>query len=510
MNRRFRCGRLALTRDGIIKKLSLEEGGGCRFCKWDPIDMDFDSIHRSLLDIFKLEESQLKTSLYDFRQQPLDINQYNTFLEYVNKNGLNCHSTIIYLCAHQAHDNDNQIMILKKKKETSVISPSSSSSSISNSLNPQQKISILAEATSSTTSIENKHVDTYENECDQEQTYQSYLYSFEKSTNDLVNNIRIFINQYGFDQILIELFEYICIIQGYVRSLIHPLNQKIQNFTQNFQLHNPSEIKLYSQNLNQVSNICHSVEKLIESNKTKLDHLQQFSMIANLFSEFYKNLKILYKKWFENVDKNNNTSNRQSSSLIHPIEPISSTSFRSNIEVSSEDHNEINVKNFKEQLQTSSSSDTFQPISSIRKPLHEYNKKFLSFRQLFACLNNLLWSLNNQNLPSYREMVELTISQIEDLQSNIDLCDPRSIFDAEKQISLIKTEYNEKFSRPYIKQHKYKISRKVKESYASMKKTIGSLLRSLHRHQLQMEKDNLIKESIRSSTNSSWIAQNQN
>ncbi|CAF4237386.1 unnamed protein product, partial [Rotaria sp. Silwood2] len=88
---------------------------------------------------------------------------------------------------------------------------------------------------------------------------------------------------------------------------------------------------------------------------------------------------ILYNKWFENVDKNNNTSNRQSSSLNHSIEFISSTSSHSNIKVSSENHNEMDVQNFKEPLQTSS-SDTFQLVSSIQKPVDANTKKILLFR----------------------------------------------------------------------------------------------------------------------------------
>ncbi|CAF3253926.1 unnamed protein product [Rotaria sp. Silwood2] len=290
MNRRFRCGRLALTKDGIVKKLALEDGGGSRFCNWDPIDMDFDSVHRSLIDIFKLGDSKLKTSLYDFRLQPLDVSQYNTFFEYVHKNGLNRYSTIIYICTYHVDNNDNQRMIVKKKKETPVISPSSSSS-ISNSLNSQQKISIVAEATSST-SIENKHIDKNESESGQQETYQSDVYSFEKFNNDLVNNSRTFISQHSFDPILIQLFENICIIDGYVRSSIHPLNQQIEHLIQNLQLHNQSEIELYSTNLIEIYTICRSVKTLIKLNKKKFNHIEQFSIIINLFSEFYKNLKV--------------------------------------------------------------------------------------------------------------------------------------------------------------------------------------------------------------------------
>ncbi|CAF3182032.1 unnamed protein product, partial [Rotaria sp. Silwood2] len=288
MNRRFRCGRLTLTKDGIVKKLALENGGGSRFCNWDPIDMDFDSVHRSLIDIFKLGDSKRKTSLCDFRLQPLDVSQYNTFFEYVNKNGLNRYSTIIYICTHHADDNDNQRMIVNKKKETPVISPSSSL--ISNSLNSQQKISIVAEATSST-SIENKHIDKNEDESGQQETYQSDVYSFEKFNNDLVNNSRTFISQHSFDPILIQLFENICIIDGYVRSSIHPLNQQIEHLIQNLQLHNQSEIELYSTNLIEIYTICRSVKTLIKLNKKKFNHIEQFSIIINLFSEFYKNLK---------------------------------------------------------------------------------------------------------------------------------------------------------------------------------------------------------------------------
>ncbi|CAF2910595.1 unnamed protein product [Rotaria sp. Silwood2] len=219
MNRRIRCGRLALTKDGVIKKLELEDGGGSRYCNWDPIDMDFDTVHRRLVDIFQLGESKLKTSLYDFQRHPLDINQYYTFFEYFNKNGLNCSSTIIYICTHQ-------------------------------------------------------------------------VYSFEKFSNDLVNNIRIFISQYGLDEISTQLFEYICIIQGYVCSVIHPLNQQLEHFIQNFQLHNQLEIELYSNILNKVCDICHLLEELIESNKRKFDYIEQFSIIVNLFYEFHENLKV--------------------------------------------------------------------------------------------------------------------------------------------------------------------------------------------------------------------------
>ena len=66
--------------------------------------------------------------------------------------------------------------------------------------------------------------------------------------------------------------------------------------------------------------------------------------------------------------------------MIRPIESISSNS---NIKSSLENSNEINVENFKEQLQTSSSSNKSERSLSIRKLFDdEASAKFLLFRQV--------------------------------------------------------------------------------------------------------------------------------
>ncbi|CAF2755273.1 unnamed protein product [Rotaria sp. Silwood2] len=426
MTKRFRCGRLTVTKDGKIKKLELEDGGGSRFCQWDSIDMDFDSIHHSLIDIFKLD-SKLKTSLYDFRHQLLDINKYKTLFEYINQNGLNISSTIIYICTHHVDDNDNQTRIVKKRSKTS---PISMPSSMTNASNSQQKVSNLTKTTSST-SIDNKHINKNEEEFNQGKIDLFNVYSFEKSNKDLINNIRSFIRQYGLDSILLQFFEYICIIEGYVHSTIHPLNQQIEHFIQNFDLYKQSEIDFYSKNLNDVYNICRSAKTLINVNKKKFDHIEQFSIIINSCSEFYTNLKILYNNWFEHVEKNNNNNkyNTLSSSLIHPIESISSNS---NIKSSSEYSNEINVENFKEQLQTSSSSSNKSaPLLSTRKLFdNEAGAKFLLFRQLLTRFNDLSQILKKHKLSSYYQMVELTTSKIKNIRSHIDLSNGLSMLKA--------------------------------------------------------------------------------
>jgi hypothetical protein len=57
MNKRFRSGRLMLTRDGIIKKLYLEGGGGTRVCNRDNNNMTFDDVHYRLRNLFNLSKS---------------------------------------------------------------------------------------------------------------------------------------------------------------------------------------------------------------------------------------------------------------------------------------------------------------------------------------------------------------------------------------------------------------------------------------------------------------------
>jgi hypothetical protein len=54
MNKRFRCGRLTLTKNGEVKKVDLGNGGGSRFCEWSDNDMTFNDIHNRLINIFNL------------------------------------------------------------------------------------------------------------------------------------------------------------------------------------------------------------------------------------------------------------------------------------------------------------------------------------------------------------------------------------------------------------------------------------------------------------------------
>ena len=56
MSKKFRCGRLMLTKDGKLIKLDLGNGGGSRHCDWHHKDMDFDDVHSRLINIFNLSK----------------------------------------------------------------------------------------------------------------------------------------------------------------------------------------------------------------------------------------------------------------------------------------------------------------------------------------------------------------------------------------------------------------------------------------------------------------------
>ena len=54
--KRFRCGRAVLSLDGKVKKLSLEQGGGSRYCLWYHSYMNFESVREELVRLYKLSK----------------------------------------------------------------------------------------------------------------------------------------------------------------------------------------------------------------------------------------------------------------------------------------------------------------------------------------------------------------------------------------------------------------------------------------------------------------------
>ncbi|CAF3132543.1 unnamed protein product [Rotaria sp. Silwood2] len=465
MNRKFRCGRLISTKEGRIKKLELEDGGGTRFCNWDTIDMDFKCVHDRLLDIFNLDKNKCRNSLYDFQRHPLDINQYKTFSEYINKNGLN----------YIGSNNSSMIMSTKTKKiSTDTIS------SPSNSFNSESKISLISKDNSSVISNGNKQITIVEEERDPEESYQSLgAYSFEKSNNDLINNIRIFITQTGLDEILLQLLKNSCIIYGFVRAIIDPLKQHLSDLDEYFSLINESEIKLYSDCLNNVFSICQTMKTLIELHKKKYDHLRQFSIIVNLFSQFHKNLKILSNRWFDYVEKNNKTSTLITSSFILSAESIS---FHSNIKSSPKDHYETNTEISTEQLQTSFSSSS--RVSSIQQSSDDTKaRSFKKFRQLLSRLTHLLDILQDHNFLSCYRTAKSVLCELKPIRLNMNSMTSDEILKAKTQILLTRKKFKTGLQEFKLKHSEHQRSQQIIHFYKGILNSFGCVFETINLYQ---------------------------
>jgi hypothetical protein len=110
-------------------------------------------------------------------------------------------------------------------------------------------------------------------------------YSFKDTTSQLIKYVRDLINQNPGDEILIQLFEDCCIIYGHVCSIIDPLQRNLR-----LQLRTSSE---QLDRLNDIEHIYESIETLLNLNKEKLNQLENFPIINDLFVQFSQNLKVI-------------------------------------------------------------------------------------------------------------------------------------------------------------------------------------------------------------------------
>ncbi|CAF3862439.1 unnamed protein product [Rotaria sp. Silwood1] len=452
MYKRFRCGRLMLTKDGKLKKLDLENGGGSRLCDWHNKDMNFDEVHQLVLNIFKLTDNEVQTSLYDFQLSPLNINQYGTFFEYIHNNGLNCNSTVIYLCIHQTNYHNNRSRKnMKKKKNKFTIKTSIS----------EQKISVPTTTSSTETSIEQIKIVKIEQDIDQQQIYNSSSeYSFINSIDDLMKNIHDLVSQNNFDEIFIQLFENLSMIHGYVCLIIDSLKQKIQESNKNFRLIQQSDITRYSNCLNNIYDICLSTKTLFKLNENKFSHIQHYSIITNSFIQFYENLKILHNQWFELVEINNKFYKNLSLS-IHSIEQSTSTSSHLNIQSLSEDNFQIDTETINE----------------------ESRENIILFEELLNYARDLLNVMYASRLSTFRTMMKSIIIEIESIKSNINIHNSESLLNAKNIVISLKTQYTNKFNSNAFTSSVYQITRPVKQAYQKTLKALCDLITSLTNYQ---------------------------
>ncbi|CAF4088989.1 unnamed protein product, partial [Rotaria magnacalcarata] len=250
MHKRFRCGLVTLTKNGKVKKLGLDNGGGSRWCDWFNKSMTLKDVHRLIRNIFKLEaDTECETSLYDFKLQPLDFNQYRTFFEYIRKQGLN--RAIFDFAASNNNPVRKSLLAnekkAKKKKSNTAIS--------------REETSVQTITSSSTTSIEFMHVEDEQDFDRQQIANSSYDYSL---INSIREDVRDLLSQNDYDLVLISLFENTSLIHEYSCLIIDALKQRIGLSKTDFQAIKQADITFHSNCLNNTYNICELTLELLQ------------------------------------------------------------------------------------------------------------------------------------------------------------------------------------------------------------------------------------------------------
>jgi hypothetical protein len=116
-------------------------------------------------------------------------------------------------------------------------------------------------------------------------------YSFERALNEFIDHLRKLINRYHYENILIQLFEYICTIYGLSSIVLDRLKRQMQSI-------NEHQYSMYNDGLDKVEKISRSINTLIELNKMKISHIDQHSVIINSFNEFQRNFNVRYHKQY--------------------------------------------------------------------------------------------------------------------------------------------------------------------------------------------------------------------
>ncbi|CAF1511152.1 unnamed protein product, partial [Rotaria sp. Silwood1] len=365
-----------------LKKLDLENGGGSRSCQWNKKDMTFTEVHYILLEVFKLDDTELETSLYDFELKPLNTSQYQTFDQYINHNGLNLNSTIIYLCTNEIH-----------ASRTSTSTHTTSSSAISTA---------------------HKNINIEQDFNQQQIHHSSSGYSFVYAINDIIKHIHYLINKNIFDETLINVFENIYMIHGYVNLSIDSLKHKMEQSNQHIQLINQSDVNLHSNILNNTYDICQSTHTLLNMIKNKYDHTEHYLIIVDSFNQFYQNLKLLsYARDLLNAMYGSRLSTFRImvKSIIVEIESI-----QSNINVYNFEslHNARNVMiSVKTRYTKKFKPDAFaSPVYQITRPVKQaYQKTLTAICDLITFVtNNQMRAIEDHKKNSNQSSTSLSIT----------------------------------------------------------------------------------------------------
>lgn len=108
-----------------------------------------------------------------------------------------------------------------------------------------------------------------------------------------MRNICEMINQNDFDKILIQLFEHISLINGYVCLRIDLIKQQIHNLHEYIQSKTQSELDINSAAMQSVDDICEEIIKLFDRNQKKLLCIGQYVTFFDAFNIFCYHFKVI-------------------------------------------------------------------------------------------------------------------------------------------------------------------------------------------------------------------------
>ncbi|CAF0982176.1 unnamed protein product [Adineta ricciae] len=421
MSKKFRCGRLLLTRDGRVKKVELGGGGGTRTCDCSDEQMTFDDVHNLLLTIYSLPDQKQQTVLYDFQLQPLDVKKFKTLANYMDKYRFNRNSTIVYLCTSEVKiDPPPEIKIESEADNTN-----SNSLSVVKSEPAEESI---AESTPPTTE-----------------------YSFVHAINEMLKIIRELIAQNSSEKVLTKLFENLCLINGYVFSIIVPLQQQS----------NETEATLYLNNLNNIYDIFVSTNSLIHGSIEKFRHLKAYVTLRTSFFQFYNNVRIIRNRWMK-VMKNSNVSD---------IKPKPK-----------ENDRRSSVK-----LLTSDLPSAIDEITKIQ--LKTFRPALDAFRTL------LRKTANVATLAGFHLFVTESLNKTKNIRERIDLSSVTSVVDGKKEIMNVTKQFSKKLRAEKNTFSKLRSRRSILNAAKAVLRKMRSLGTTIYRVQIRKQEDSPIDES---------------
>lgn len=109
----------------------------------------------------------------------------------------------------------------------------------------------------------------------------------------MMENIRNVLKEKTIDDIVVKLFENLCLLNGLTYSIIDPLQQKIKMLNDDMEFENQNDSSIHENNLEHALDLCRQTKNILKSNKNKYNHIQSFAETVNLFTGFYRNLKVL-------------------------------------------------------------------------------------------------------------------------------------------------------------------------------------------------------------------------